>query len=217
VDRGRESRRLPPIYRSLRSRSVSIQSPSVGSWRSTSPALRRFRSSFDSARMYASASREPQVPIRAWKRGDLSAVIGSMSCRSRWVCRREPLRVLRRIRPIRRSSLRIIPFGGPFSQLFRVAKIFSAAGLLFVAKQCGTANEVRSDPFQRRFAAFRPRFFEADSGDRGQQIYPVGLHSQLDHPTGRAEIRRLDPRFVEAEFRQCAHDALRILFSGPHQ
>jgi predicted nucleic acid-binding protein len=64
------------------------------------------------------------------------------------------------------------------------AEVFGATGPLLVAEQSRTPNEVRSDPFQLRFAACRPSFFEADRGDGGQQVDPVWFHSQLDHHAG---------------------------------
>jgi hypothetical protein len=93
--------------------------------------------------------------------------------------------------PPRRCSLRsgildsstVLP-GAPLAQFFRIAKVPGAAGMLFVAKQVRTANEVRGDPVQLSFRPRRPRFVERDAGDGSQQIDTVGLHSQLDHFVG---------------------------------
>jgi hypothetical protein len=47
----------------------------------------------------------------------------------------------------RLGPLSTILSGHPFSQFFRIAKVFRAAGLLLVAEQFRAANKVGSDPF----------------------------------------------------------------------
>jgi hypothetical protein len=45
-----------------------------------------------------------------------------------------------------RASISLVRFGGPLSQLFRVAEVLRATGLLLVAEQCRTTDKVRGDP-----------------------------------------------------------------------
>lgn len=118
-----------------------------------------------------------------------------------------------RVDAARRSNLR--SQSTTFAQFFRVALILCAASGMLVLNQRITSDELHKKPVQIAFLARGPGIVKTDSGNRGQNVNPVGLNAQLNYFIRGEKIFLCDTNGAEPKFAESLQKPFRVLLTGP--